>query len=72
MALNSTLAQQMMEKHAFKLATLPVSFRDLSGLEGASRLYRFQADVALLRVRRKENVVQYYDKFAGPALIINP
>lgn len=72
MALNSTLAQQMMEKHSFKLATLPTSFRDLSGLEGASRLFRFQADVALLRVRRKENVVQYYDKFAGPSLIINP
>lgn len=72
LSFNSTLAQQVMEKYSFKIASLPVSMTDLSALEGASRLYRFQANVAVLRARRKENVVQYYDKYKDPALIINP
>lgn len=72
MALNSTLSQQVQEQFSFKLAKLPTSLKDLSALEGSSNLYRFQADVALLRARRKENVVQYFDKYSNPSLIINP
>lgn len=72
MAFNSTLAQQLMEQFSFKLASLPQSLKDLSDLEGAARLFRFQASVAILRARRKENVVQYYDEYQQPSLIINP
>lgn len=71
MSFNSTNAQQVMEEFSFKLASLPQSLTDLSELEGAARLYRFQANVAVLRARRKENVVQYYDKFQQPSLVIN-
>lgn len=71
-ALHSTLGEQLMEQYQFKLASIPTPMQDLSGLEGASRLYRFQATVAVLRGRRKENVVQYYDDFPTPKLILNP
>lgn len=72
MSFNSDAAQQSMEKYSYKLPLLPLAFRDLSGLEGARRLYRFQADVAVLRARKRENIVQYYDKFDSPQLVINP
>lgn len=74
MAFNSTLAQQMQEQHGFKLPLLPLSFRDLSHIEGASNLNRYQLDVAVLRSRQKENVVQYFDQYQIPpkTLIINP
>lgn len=72
MAFNSTAAEQSMEAYSYKLPLLPLNFRDLSGLEGSRRLYRFQADVAVLRARKRENIVQYYDKFDSPRLVINP
>lgn len=71
-AFNSTLAQQVMEEHSFKMPTLPTSFIDVSGVEGASRLTRFRANFPVLRARSHETAVEYYDKFSGPALILNP
>lgn len=74
MAFNSTLAQQLQEKYGFKLPLLPLSFLDLSDIEGASRLNRYETNVAVLRVRSKTNIVQYFDQFENPPknILINP
>jgi len=74
MAFNSTLAEQIQEKYGFKLPLLPLSFLDLSDIEGASRLNRYETNVAVLRVRSKTNIVQYFDQFENPPknILINP
>lgn len=72
LAFHSTQAEQLMETYSFKLPNLPLSFTDVSQVEGAARLNRYQITFAVLRTRSRTNVVQYYDKFSDPSLLINP
>lgn len=72
MTLASTFAQQLCEQYAMKMARIPMTFADLSGLEGTSRLNRFHLAFAVLRTRSKVTVIEYYDAFSTPALVIEP
>lgn len=72
-ALSSTIGQQAMERLNFGMSRVPASIVDLSGVEGARRLFRYANTITLLRSRVRENVIQIYDDFTGtPALVINP
>lgn len=72
-ALGSTIGQQAMELLNFAMSLIPASIVDLSGVEGARRLFRYANTITLLRSRMRENVIQIYDDFTGsPALVINP
>lgn len=71
-ALNSTMGQQAQEQAGFALSSIPLSVTDLSGIEGARRLYRYALTITLLRSNTRENVVEYYDQFTAPQLTIEP
>jgi hypothetical protein len=70
--LNSTEAEQMQEASSFKLATLPVSFVDSSETEGAGRINKYTITVNALRIVTSSRIVQYFEKFQDPKLLINP
>ena len=72
MALSSTAAQQLAEKYALRIAQVPLTFADLSGLEGTARLNRFHLSFIVLRTRSKTKVIESFDKFQKPALTLNP
>ncbi len=72
LCLASTQAQQLAESYAIKLARIPLTFVDLSGVEGAARLNRFHLAFVVLRTRSKTTVIESYDKFEKPQLAINP
>lgn len=72
MALASTAAQQLCEANSIKLGKIPVGMTDLSGLDGAAILNRFAVTINTLCARSQERVVQYYDQFPTPGLVINP
>lgn len=71
-ALASTQAQQLSEQWALKLARIPMTFVDLSGVEGVAILNRFHLAFAVLRTRTKTSVIEYYNEFQKPALVIEP
>lgn len=72
LAFGSTEAAQLCDRYAIKFGRLPVAMTDLSGVEGAARLNRYVATINLLCARKQERVVQYFDKFPAPTLVINP
>lgn len=72
MALASTAAQQLCEANSIKLGRIPVAMTDVSGLDGAAILNRFVVTINALCARRQERVVQYFDQFPTPGLVINP
>lgn len=72
MALASTACQQLCEQWALKIARIPMTFVDLSAVEGTARLNRFQLTFAVLRTRTKSSLVQFYDQFQKPKLVIEP
>lgn len=72
MALASTAAQQLCERYAIKIARIPLTFVDASGLESTARLNRFHLSFAVLRTRTRSSVVQFYDTFPKPKLVIEP
>lgn len=72
MALASTQAQQLCEHWALKLARIPLTFVDVSAVEGTARLNRFSLTFALLRTRTKSTLIESYNQFQKPALVINP
>lgn len=71
-ALASTAAQQLCEQWALKIARIPLTFVDLSGVEGVARLNRFHLAFAVLRTRTKTSIIEYFDDFQKPALVIEP
>lgn len=73
-ALRSTLAQQLSEKHSFKLGRLPTSFVDVSTGEGSSRLNRYALTINLLRSFSRVRAIEAFTEFQNPPeqLIVNP
>lgn len=72
MALASTAAQQLCEANSIKLGKIPVSMTDISGLDGTSMMNRFVVTINALCARSQERVVEYFDEFPNPGLVINP
>lgn len=72
MALASTAMQQLCEQYAMKAARIPLTFVDLSAIEGVARLNRFHLAFAVLRTRMKTSVIESYDTFPKPNLVIEP
>lgn len=72
LALNSTQAQQLSQANAFRVGVLPVSFVNLSELDGPAIPYRFVISVALHYQVSKTKAVDYYDSFTTPTVITDP
>lgn len=73
LALNSTLMQQAMEQHNFKIGNLPTSFIDASAVEAAALLNRYRLAFNVLVIYRKTKSAEYFDSFTiPPNLITNP
>jgi hypothetical protein len=70
-ALNSLTAQQAQEEGSFKIGNVPLAMNDLSGGEGARRIYEYSLTVAVLVAYRKTSSAQFFDSFQTPAIITN-
>lgn len=68
----STLAEQLMEKHAFKIGRVSANMQDVSEGEGAARINRYSFTFLVLAAYQKIKNVEYFDKFAQPLIITNP
>ena len=66
-ALNSTYAQQQMEIYSFKLANLPSSFTDISGVEASAILNTYAIRFNALRKFDRCRPVAFFDKFVQPS-----
>jgi hypothetical protein len=64
MALYSVYARQQSDKYGLKIARI-APIQDLSALEGAAILYRFEIDVVILRGYEKIPQVDWFGTFAG-------
>lgn len=72
-ALHSTLAQQMAERYAFKIGTLPSGFVDVSSNEGTKRLNRYNLTFNVLLASVRSCPVEYFDDFTAQGkLLTNP
>lgn len=73
MAFGSTAGQQLAERLSLKLGKIPDAFNDLSGVEGAARINRYNLSLPVLYVTSKSSIIEYFDKFTvPPALVVNP
>ncbi len=64
MALTSTYAQQQSEKYSIKIAEIPMAFNDVSSVEAAAMLNRYNANIGVFSSIVKEKVVDYYTTFS--------
>ncbi len=73
-ALNSTQAQQLSEKFAFKIARIPTSFVDASEVEGNARLNRYSITFAILRAYGFIQPAETFTEFQNPPkeILVNP
>lgn len=70
MALSSHYAQQQQEIHGFKIfRNAPI--QDLSQLEGAALLYRYDIPVVLFTWRQKITTVDFFDAFKARVKVSN-
>ena len=69
-ALQSTRAQQLAEKYAFKIGHLPSSFVDLSEIEGAARLNRYALTFNVLRSYARTRLIEAFTEFTNPPELI--
>lgn len=63
MAMGSIYAQQLQEKFSFKIGRVPVTFNNLSQVEGTAILYRFQITFQVSYAVEKKKSADYYDTF---------
>ena len=63
MALASYYSQDQQGKNGFKIFSHPSSFVDISEVEGAGKLYRFQARFQCHVKYTKTKTIDYYDDF---------
>ena len=63
LALRSVFSQQQQEINSLKIANIPDSFNDISVVEAAARLNRYNITIGVLSWRKKEKVVEYYDSY---------
>jgi hypothetical protein len=71
-ALNSTTAQQLAERYAFKIGNIPNHFVDVSAAEGPAMLNRYRATFNVLRGYTSTAEAPYFDKFGKSELLLNP
>lgn len=64
LAFGSIYAQRLQELYAFKIARLPVSFTDLSLVEGAAIPYRFSTNLQVQYRTTVSRSVDYYEHFS--------
>lgn len=64
MALNSTYAQQQMDKYNFKIGTI-ASANNISGIDGDADINRFSITFNVISHQHKETFINYYDKFSA-------
>ncbi len=69
-ALTGDRAQQLAEKYAFKLASIPSSFVDVSEVEASKRLNRYAITFNVLRAYSRSTPVQTYTEFSNPPEVI--
>jgi len=71
-ALHSIQCEQLQERYAFKMGYLPMSMHDVSHVEGAAIINRYQLTFSLLRAYTRTRPIEYYSTFTiPPTLIIN-
>lgn len=68
MALYSIYSQQIQEANSFKIMR-GASIEDLSDLEGAARLYRFDIPIIVFAWYHKTKASEYYDSFDAQVLV---
>lgn len=65
LALKSTYADQVMERYAFRVASIPMSFNDVSQLEASAMLNRYVANINVISGLENSKKVEYYDTFSN-------
>lgn len=66
MALKSLYAQQQQELNSFYIAPITTSFINVSQIEGASNLYRFNLSLMIQYLVIQTNSIPYYSSFTIP------
>ena len=64
LALSSTYAQQQLEVEGMSIGLLPVAFNDISEVEGATRLNRYNVNIQMFSTIYKEKNVDEFNKFS--------
>lgn len=64
MAMGSIYSQQKQEEHSFKIARVS-SIENLSGLEGASMLNRYETSLVVFSWHEKIKLADFYDTFTA-------
>jgi hypothetical protein len=70
MALGSVYARQQGDTYGFRIARI-APIQDMSALEGAAILYRYEIDVVMLCRYEKVKTIDWYGTFAGEVTIEN-
>lgn len=69
MALYSNYSQQQQELNGFYIARLPMNFLNLSEIDGAAILYRFNISVNIQYQVTKTTAAEYYNTFTMPPTV---
>lgn len=72
LAFGSTAGQKLCEANSMKLGRLPVGFVPISQLEGTAIPNRFNVTINVLVAREQSRLVEFYNQFPEPALVIEP
>lgn len=74
MALNSTFAEQEMERLSFRIGAVPISYVDASEEEGTTIINRYVITYAILYAQSVTKPVPYWDevKFAPSTPVLQP
>ena len=72
-ALHSTQCQQLCEANGFAVANVPLSFVDLSYVDGSARIDRYAITFAVLVATAFTKVTEYFDKYpkTNPTFLVN-
>lgn len=65
-ALHSNQCEQLQERYAFKMGYMPMSMLDISHVEGAAIINRYQLTFSLLRAYTRTRPIEYYSTFTIP------
>jgi hypothetical protein len=71
-ALESTYAEQQMEKYSFLIGSVPTSYVDVSEEEGTKIINRYAITYNVQYAQSASNPVEYFDKFQDVALTLQP
>jgi len=71
MALNSTYSVQLQERYQMQISRNPAPFNDNSNLEATAMLKRYTTTVTITSMKTKSKVVEYFDTFQEPGVVVN-